>query len=307
MPDQNYSNNTLISIIIPCFNHATYLKKAIDSVLQQSHKNVEIIVVDDESSDNTKEVAESYGAPVKYIFKENGGLSAARNTGLEYINGNYVVFLDADDWLYPDALQINLNYLLQNPKAAFVSGGFDRVNLEENTIEEKVRQIEKDHYIEFLQGNYVGVPAAVLYSRWILEKFKFNVAAPDSCGDYDLYLNITRSYPVVHHQEKIAAYRIHGANMSSNSPMMLASVLQVLKQQEKKLKTPREREAYEFGFQVWKNYYCSELYYKLRKRKIKPTFQILATLLKYKPTLLIKYILLNNIVVSKKLTYKRIG
>src|SRR5688572_7994074 len=167
--------NSLISIIIPCYNHAQYLTKAIESVLNQNYKDVEIIVVDDESTDNTKEVTLSYGNPVKYIYKKNGGLSAARNTGLEHIQGNYVVFLDADDWLYADALQTNLDFLLQHPEAAFVSGGFDRVNIEDNKIEEKIRSIEKDHYIEFLQGNYVGVPAAVMYHRWVLEEIKFDL------------------------------------------------------------------------------------------------------------------------------------
>ena len=297
--------NTLISIIIPCYNHATFLTKAIESVLTQNYKNVEIIVVDDESSDNTKEVAESYGDPVRYVYKKNGGLSAARNTGLEYIQGNYVVFLDADDWLYPNALQTNLNLLLKHPDAAFVSGGFDRVNLDENKIEEKIRPIDKDHYIEFLQGNYVGVPAAVLYQRWVLDEMKFDLTAPDSCGDYDLYLKISRKYPVLHHQEKIAAYRIHSSSMSTNSPMMLASVLQVLKRQQKNLKTIKEKKAYLFGFKVWKNYYCSEMYYKLRTRKIKPTSAILITLLKYKPKLFFKFLILSNKLNTKKLVLSK--
>ena len=301
MTNEKPKQNTLISIIIPCYNHARYLTKAIESVFNQNYKDVEIIVVDDESTDNTKELTLSYGNPVKYIYKKNGGLSAARNTGLEHIQGNYVVFLDADDWLYPDALQTNINKLLQNPEAAFVSGGFDRVNTDDNTIEEKIRSIEKDHYIEFLQGNYVGVPAAVMYHRWVLDEIKFNLNAPDSCGDYDLYLNITRKYPVLHHQTKIAAYRIHNTSMSSNSPMMLASVLKVLKMQEGNLKTKKEKDAYQFGFQVWKNYYCCELYYKLRTRKINPNYSILSTLLKYKPKLLLKYLLLNNKLISKKL------
>ena len=89
----------LISVIIPCFNHAHFLPDAIKSVLNQSYKNTEIIVVDDGSSDNTNDVATSF-PDVKYVYQTNQGLSAARNTGLKKSNGKYLVFLDADDFLF---------------------------------------------------------------------------------------------------------------------------------------------------------------------------------------------------------------
>jgi glycosyltransferase involved in cell wall biosynthesis len=84
--------NRKVSVIIPCFNHACYLEKAIGSVLEQTYKNVEIIVVDDGSTDNTKEVAQSFTG-VTYVFQKNQGLSAARNTGIGASQGSFLVFL----------------------------------------------------------------------------------------------------------------------------------------------------------------------------------------------------------------------
>src|SRR5687768_491351 len=123
MTQQSSDTRSLISVIIPCYNHSHYLSTAIESVLTQSHKAVEIVVVDDGSVDATKQVALSYPG-VKYVYQSNQGLSAARNMGIRNSTGQYLVFLDADDWLYPQALQTNLHYLLQNPKAAFVSGAY---------------------------------------------------------------------------------------------------------------------------------------------------------------------------------------
>src|SRR5688572_25050384 len=102
-----YKKSSLVSVIIPCYNHGHYLPVAIESVLQQTHSIVEIIVVDDGSTDNTKQVAQRY-AQVKYIWQKNQGLSASRNTGIKNCSGDRIIFLDADDWLYPDAIETNL-------------------------------------------------------------------------------------------------------------------------------------------------------------------------------------------------------
>src|SRR5688500_685940 len=115
------ATSSLVSVIIPCYNHGHYLPKAIESVLEQSYTPVEIIVVDDGSTDDTAVIAQSY-PQVTYMYQSNSGLSASRNTGIRHSQGDYLVFLDADDWLYPEALAINLQYLKQNEQLAFVSG-----------------------------------------------------------------------------------------------------------------------------------------------------------------------------------------
>lgn len=87
-----------ISVIIPAYNAAPFLRNAIDSVLRQTLPPLEILVVDDGSRDDTGRIAESYGAPVRCLRRENGGLSAARNTGIQAAQGEWLAFLDADDW-----------------------------------------------------------------------------------------------------------------------------------------------------------------------------------------------------------------
>lgn len=97
--------NELVSVIIPAFNAENTISRAIDSVLAQTYSPVEVIVVDDGSADSTQRICESYGDEIIYIHQENKGVSAARNKGIQTASGEYIGFLDADDWYLPDKLQ----------------------------------------------------------------------------------------------------------------------------------------------------------------------------------------------------------
>lgn len=254
---QQHTNAELVSVVIPCYNHADYLAAAINSVLQQTYSPVEIIVVNDGSTDNTEAVARQF-EKIKYVFQENAGLSAARNTGIAHSSGQYLVFLDADDWLYKDAIATNLGYLQQDPKAAFVSGGHDKINFRESgagqLVPEEPVAIYSQHYKHLLQGNYIGMHAAVMYRRSVFNELRFDESLR-ACEDYDLYLKIARNYSVVHHTKKLAAYRWHQHNMSANTGMMLDTVLQVLHRQEPALRSKEEQDAFRAGVQIWTDYY----------------------------------------------------
>lgn len=269
-----------VSVVITCYNHGKYLAEAIESVLSQTYKSVEIVVVDDGSIDNTKEVAKRYPG-VKYVYQKNQGLSAARNTGIDHSSGEYIVFLDADDWFLPGALKTNVEYLKRDPGIAFVSGSYEMVyihnpytGLVENPNaqyeERHVRKAEKiwvkeDHYKNFLRGNYVVMHAAVLYRRWVFDEFRYDTQLK-ACEDYNLYLGISRKYPVLDHSTPIAAYRFHASNMSYNSRLMLNASLSVLERQLKDLKNEEEKACYEKGIKFWKDVYAKQVYIKFTSR-----------------------------------------
>ena len=266
------SSQALVSVIIPCYNHARFLAESVDSVKQQTYTNVEIIVVDDGSTDDTKAVSESLPG-IRYIYQSNQGLSSARNTGFQNSKGDYVVFLDADDYLYPDAIRINLEYLQQNSAWAFVSGWHDKVDEWKYPVEkDELSVIPDNHYIHFLQGNYIGMHAAVMYTRWVLNEFNFDTSLK-ACEDYDLYLRITRKYPVGCHDKNMAAYRIHGNNMSGSIPFMLQSALHVLKSQKVYLKNQQEEQAWNNGQSIWTDYYTSKLR-NILNRQVSKTKQV---------------------------------
>jgi glycosyltransferase involved in cell wall biosynthesis len=263
----------LISVVIPCYNHGRFLSEAIDSVLSQSHKHVEIVVVDDGSTDCTKEVVYNrYGGvdAVKYVYQHNQGLSAARNTGIDNSTGNYFVFLDADDWLLDNALATNLSFLQANKLLAFVSGGHILLNVREEYREEKCEIVNGDHYNEMLTKNYIGMHATVMYQRWVFDEFRFDTTLRAS-EDYDMYLHVTRKYPVLHHTHSIAVYRFHDSNMSGDIYKMFTYTLLVLLRQKKALKTEREKGSLEKGIATWRNYYSMKL---LQTLPHKPTWPV---------------------------------
>lgn len=267
MTNELSKDRPFVSVIIPCYNHSHYLPAAIESVLNQNYSPTEIIVVDDGSTDNTKQVAQNY-PEVTYVYQNNQGLSASRNAGILKSKGMYIVFLDADDWLYPNAIKTNMNYLLQNKEAAYVSGAYDGIYENENKVMEVKREITAHHYQHLLTSNFIGVPAAVMYRRWVFEEFLFDTTLK-SCEDYDLYLKISRKYSVIHHIEKIAAYRKHSSNMSSDFRGMLSSALNVLQRQKDILRTSAEIQAYKNGKRFWKKYYTKKFYKKLLTAKTK--------------------------------------
>jgi len=244
-----------ISVIIPSYNHGKFLPRAIGSVLNQHYPDTEIVVIDDGSCDDTAEVVKAFPM-VRYFFQPNQGLSAARNAGIDRASGLYLVFLDADDWLEKDALQFNMDQLLRHPEAAFVSGGHIKVNPDGKILETVTADIQDDHYRHLLEGNYIGMHGTVMYRRWVFGHFRYDKSLP-ACEDYDLYLKISRDFPVVHHTQIIASYQIHGHNMSSDTSLMLRWVLAVLDRQKGLLRTESERTSLERGRQIWTAYYSS--------------------------------------------------
>ena len=104
-----------VSVVIPVYNGDRYLAEAITSVLDQTYKNFELIVVDDGSTDGSAEIAKSYKQAVLYTFQPNGGLSKARNTGLALARGKYIAFLDHDDLWLPHKLARQVTYLDSHP------------------------------------------------------------------------------------------------------------------------------------------------------------------------------------------------
>ncbi|HEU5148696.1 MAG TPA: glycosyltransferase [Chryseosolibacter sp.] len=261
MSTERFHDKPLITVIIPCFNQGRFLADAITSVQRQTYSNVEIVVIDDGSCDDTEKVARSF-VNVRYHWQSNAGLSAARNAGIKRSNGSYLVFLDADDVLYPNALEVNLRWLLKEPSWAFVSGGHDKVDEWLYPIEprEEPEGSIRDHYVALLGGNYIGMHAAVMYRRTTFDTFEYDTTLR-ACEDYDLYLKVAREHPIGNHAVKVAAYRRHGNNMSANALWMLSQVLKVHARQRKNLRTDEERRAWRAGIRTWKQYYAQIIYH----------------------------------------------
>ncbi len=263
----------LVSVIIPCYNQARYLGESLQSVFNQTCKSFEVIVIDDGSSDNIAEVMARF-PQARLIRQENRGVSTARNAGLGVSKGDYIVFLDADDRLRRTALEVGVNSLKANPQCAFVSGVTEHFDGDGRRLPtpQAGQYVQQDHYLTLLHRNYIWGLGSVMFRRGVFEK----VAAFDEslavCEDYDLYLRITRDFPVQCHGKTVLDYRQHSGTASGNAEVMLRTIVRVLNAHYQHVKGRKDYEqAYKKGLKSWKDGYghmlVEQIYAQVRGRK----------------------------------------
>ncbi len=285
-----------VSVVIPCFNQGHYLREALESVLAQTDRPAEIVVVDDGSTDDTAAVARGYSG-VRCIQQPNRGLASARNAGAAHTTGEHVVFLDADDRLRPDALAIGARELMRHPTSALVWGRCVR-------IDERGRQlptvppppVKGDAYEALLRTNFIWTPAVVMFRRSVCgHLMRFNPAV-DASADYELYLRIVRHFPICGHARTVAEYRLHAGSMSSNSSLMLASTMKVLRAQRPYVRRRRAyARAYDQGRRSSQSHYGEQLLRKITEqsqdpRRWREVGALLAVLARYYPRGLAGYL-----------------
>lgn len=221
-----------IGVVIPCYRQAHFLAEAIDSVLAQSRVPDEVIVVDDGSPDDVAAVVDAYPT-VRCIAQENRGLSEARNAGLRACSSEYIVFLDSDDRLLPNALETGADALDACEPCAF-AWGFNRPMDERGELLPlPPTSYQGDTtYADLLERNIVGAPVGVIFRTAHLRAVGGFSSDLKNLEDYELYLRMARRYPFRCHGQLIADYRRHGANMSGDLDAMLHGILRVLDLQE---------------------------------------------------------------------------
>jgi glycosyltransferase involved in cell wall biosynthesis len=221
-----------VSVVIPCFNHARFLPRAIDSALAQNWPECEVVVVDDGSTDTSAAVAAGYSA-VTLVRQENRGLSAARNAGLAASHGDIVIFLDADDRLAPGAACAAVETFRAHPTAAMVFGRCELIDGSDRPLATNLPYLTSCYYEQLLRANHIWTPAMAAFRRQTFETIGQFDSRVNASADYDLYLRITRRFPVASHDAVVAYYRHHDANMSSDPVLMLETTLAVLRSQQR--------------------------------------------------------------------------
>ena len=207
----------LVSIIIPTYNYAGYLSTAIASCLRQTYKALEIIVVDDGSTDNTREITEGYGSSIVYIYQENSGVSAARNSGLEVAAGDFIAFLDADDYLTEDAIQVRLDVLSKNPDVgAVVTETYSKKGERLSCTPGFGKDIVSGKFYEdLLSGRFPFGTCAALIRSSIAKRFRFPLDIANG-EDVVYFAKIFFSTPVCYLMKPTAVTVWHGDSLRHN-------------------------------------------------------------------------------------------
>ena len=207
----------LVSVVIPTYNRALTISPAIDSALNQTYKNIEIIVVDDGSTDNTKEALKPYEQKITYIPQANSGVSSARNIGIQRAAGEYVAFLDSDDLWYPQKLEKQIEAIQKNQEYALCLTNIEYINEAGSHISfSNLREIilQNGSFFEYLLR---GFPVTCSYM--LIKKDVFNAVglfdeSLKTAEDIDMLLRITSGYQAILIDEPLVKYRRGSSHLS---------------------------------------------------------------------------------------------
>lgn len=218
----------LVSVVVPNYNHGRYLGDAIESILAQTYRQYEIIVVDDGSTDNSRKVAAEYGDQIRYIYKDNAGLSAARNTGLRHAQGEFIALLDADDMYEPDFMERLVHILSANDNVDGVYCGYRFVDQYGVALPQaETRVIPSEQLYEVMKRGNFWVPESVMMRRSC-----YITAGPydeslRACEDWDIWLRILAKHSVMGIADILTRHRILPNSMSSDPTRMVQNRLAV--------------------------------------------------------------------------------
>jgi cellulose synthase/poly-beta-1,6-N-acetylglucosamine synthase-like glycosyltransferase len=229
---------TKVSVVIPAYNCAKYLPTALESVLAQTYRDFEIVVVDDGSTDDTESVIRGYAPAVRYLKTANSGPASARNRGIRASVGEYVAFLDADDWWEPKKLEAQVHELKQDADAALAYSDMC-VHCEDGSTNPsflKSRPFARSGYVfdQLMESQFI-FPSAALIRRRCLESVGLFDESLHSLEDCDLFLRLCYERKVVLVGEPLVHRRQRGGGLTSNQNL---STQYLIKFQEKALTLP---------------------------------------------------------------------
>lgn len=216
--------NPLVSIIIPVYNGANFVKEAIDSALAQTYKNIEIIVVNDGSNDNgrTEQIIKSFGNKVTYYKKNNGGVSTALNLGIQMMKGEYFSWLSHDDMYFPQKIEKQVDFLKKIPKNTIVYSNYIE-------IDQKSKELTKyilNHELLEEKPEYSLLRGAINGNTLLIPKKAFNEIGLFNeqlrcVQDYELWQRMSKKYYFKHMTDILVKARIHKNQVTLTSPMVI--------------------------------------------------------------------------------------
>lgn len=248
----------LVSVIIPTYNRARIIPRAIESALAQTYPNLELVIVDDGSDDDTRAVIEAYGPRIRYFYQENAGVSAARNRAMKYARGEFIAFLDSDDLWRPWRIESQVMALMRHPAAGLAWTDMTAVEESGRVIDERhlrvmyaahgkveietvMRQVDVlgslsahvpselaaspvrlgDLFNEILLGNLLHTSTVLVRRAWVERVGGFDPSFVRAGEDYEFYVRLCSVGPVVFIDAPSTLYRVGAADQLTRPSMLL--------------------------------------------------------------------------------------
>lgn len=222
--------NPQVSVIIPAYNGEAYIQQSIESVLHQSYQNWELVVVDDGSTDRTQKIVTEYGDLVRYVYQENQNVAAARNRGIREARGEWLAFLDQDDFFVPEKLAVQVSALAKHPSVGIVHSGWQIVDREGNVVS----RVEPWHGIPELNVASWLLWKPVFLGAMLFRRDGLEFAGGFNCRfhqapDVDLVLRLAlMGCEAVWVPQTTVGYRQHDRNASRNTQVQVLECEEVL-------------------------------------------------------------------------------
>ncbi len=200
-----------VSVIIPTYNRARYLQEALESILLQTLPALEIIVVDDGSTDNTEEVVQCVEGPVRLLRQEHLGVVAARNFGLREATGDLIAWLDSDDLWEPQFLATTVGLLADHPELDGVYCGWTHIDPTGHVLPTPELRVvsSQELYSALTASDFIMTPAIVAYKRCYDQVGPFDMELR-ICEDYDMWLRLAQTYAIFGMPQPLVRIRVHG-------------------------------------------------------------------------------------------------
>ncbi len=262
------SKNPQVSVIIPAYNGSRYIQQAIESVLTQTYQNWELIIIDDGSTDNTRQIVQQYGDQLRYFYQENQGVAAARNRGILEAKGEFIAFLDQDDWFLADKLAAQVAGFDAQPSLGIVHSGWQIVNQTGAAIYdmELWHSLPDLSLADWLLWKPVFLGAMMFRRSWLEFAGGFNCRYHQA-PDVDLVLRLAvMGCESVWVNQKTVFYRQHQDNASLNTLLQVRECQTILDRLFALPNLPDEIRALEHQarynnlvWSAWRLYYTGKL------------------------------------------------
>jgi len=237
-------NHPTVSVIIPTYNRAHLIGKAIKSILNQTFQDFEIIVIDDGSTDNTEETVKNFNNfKIRYIrHTNNRGVSVARNTGIRVSRGKYIALLDSDDEWLPEKLEKQIKtFKSESPEVGIVYSNVLHIDESGKNMHKLTnpKKVEGHIYEDLLGGNYVGTSSTLLIKKECFNRVGLFDDLLKAENDWDMWIRIAKYYRFALIKIPLVKYRFHSNRISNNPELKIIMARRILVKYANELKERR--------------------------------------------------------------------
>ncbi len=257
-----------VSVVIPAYNYARFLPFAVESARSQDYPKFEVVVIDDGSKDNTAEVMKQFSSPVRYVYQDNVGLSAARNSGIREAKYDFVAFLDADDEFRPGLLREGMSRFAELvDEYGLVACAGEQIDVDGKPLytRKHVPETPREVRVEEIVMRTRFMPTGVICRKHVFDSCGGFDTQLKSTEDRDMWIRIAARHRVFHQGKVLANIRKHGDNMSNNADQQQRNMSIVLKKSWRNGVVPRVR--FWFWLQVfsYRRYQAALIYNGIKR------------------------------------------